>query len=220
MTEYTLTSHDYDIRHKRTFLGWKQPSIEGVNPFFVSHSSQEDEGVNVKLVGEVLIGDEWKTKRVSAKNPGVVYGWPINGAVNLRSGRCLVINKRIRRQWRTSIYDDMIEVFDPLKEERDELSMLHYSGLRNKALLRAIFNNFYFTPTKAIERVVTLDRLAAAWDKEWLVASKFKPDKVCLFHGNNIVGTINEENGSVNLSKDLDFMIEELTGFGLDVRLT
>ena len=212
---YEMEIKDYELRYLNTYVSYKEDDEN--RPFMISAIGSSPTGI--KFIGSVLQGNEWKDCELSVKDPKLDLTFPETGAINLGSGFAIYMNRIPKHQWKETLYSEVVEFYDPFNKERKVCKKEVQIAITNKSLLRAIFNNVHYNFSHIVNLIYSQKRVAGAFSKEWVVGIQHGPNRVCVIRNGMVVGIATTHN-TVVLSKNVEFLKDELNQMGITVKIT
>jgi len=216
---YELEPQDLGLAYKETYVGFKKG--DKLLPFFVKGADRsiEEDGTRLLLYGQLLENGEWKDEKIFYDDDNLQLHFPQIGVVNT-ANTVVFIGLRTKKQYKKTLTSNVIDLVDPLAQERKLLGMIKISGVKNKSILNKIFNPITFTQIEALNLVKDNKRLAAAFDSDYYWAIKWSVGKICLCKGLEIIGVLdNETIPSVSISKAILPLREQIESFGINVNI-
>ena len=145
--------------------------------------------------------------------------FPHIGIINT-ANTVVFIGLRTKKQYKKTLTSNVVDIVDPLSEERSLLKMVRISGVKNKSILNKIFNPITLTQNEALKSVRSNKRLAAAFDNEYYWAIKWAIGKICLCKKLEIIGVLDDDVlPSVTINKIVEPLREEIESFGIQVNI-
>lgn len=226
---YRLTGHDYQIKYRNTFAGYKTP--KGIEIVYLRDVEDSEEGP--RFHAQRWNGSSWTNmKRILCRDKNLILQYPYHGAVNLSSGFVIIVERRCERMWRVTMNEENTYIVDPFKNERKHINEIlsekyteddtlklntNVEGTRIKhnQLLRDIFFNEFYTPDQAVELVNKGKRFGAAINPGWFIGITKTCDYPLLFKKQNAVAIVDDD--KFIIPESIEFLKEEIGLFGKEV---
>lgn len=138
-----------------------------------------------------------------------VLEFPRLGVFNVEDS-VVYIQRLVRRQWRKSYRNRLVQIYNLFEEEYDELEHNRYEST-TPAVLRSVYSPEYFSFTDAYTQVADGKRLACAFTNEFYVCRKRWSEKPVIGYNNHFIGTSNGE--SISLKNDVKYLSDELSNY-------
>lgn len=223
MPEYIETRDDFRIRYADCYAALKTPPDGAASVGRLTEDWRMNNDGRVSSVAVVTFTKDKKNRSVPETRLmklGDIRLSPLQmGAINL--SRSVVVFQS-KKPYSNSKYRRLpcagnTYLIDPFSEERKHLDLRPVGDIDDYFILSAWGDNKYLPAVDALSRVMSHDRLGAAFSPEYFFGISLAGDGIYLYKFGNRIARVNTE-GEVLLKPEVQWLSEELAEFGLTVK--